>query len=146
MLNDDTPLNKQRRANLRTVLAEQGGPASFAKKLGQSGPSFLSQMVNGHRVISERTCRRIEREAGKPIYWMDQPHTGTGGVAPTQTVRVDPSFVGGAVKMVAEIQQELKTSLTPEKYADIVNLVYEHAQLTGKLDRDFSMRLVKLTM
>ena len=142
----DTPLNKQRRANLRTVLQEQGGPASFAKKLGQAGPSFLSQMVNGHRVITEKTCRRIEREAGKPEYWMDQAHTSTEGITPTQTVRVDPSFVGAAVKMVAEIQQELKISLSPEKYAEIVNLVYENAQLTGKLDPDYSMRLVKLAM
>lgn len=146
MVNDDTPLNKQRRANLRTVLREQGGPVNFAKKLGQAGPSFLSQMVNGHRVITEKTCRRIEREAGKPIYWMDQPHTSTESFAFRQTVQVDPSFVGGAVKMVAEIQQELKITLSPEKYADIVNMVYEHAQATGKLDRDFSMRLVKLAM
>lgn len=142
----DTPLNRQRRANLRIVLAEQGGPAFFAKRLGMSGPSFLSQMVNGHRVITEKTCRRIEKEAGKPIYWMDQPHNGTSDAMPTQTVRVDPSFVGGAVKMVAEIQQELKITLSPEKYADIVNMVYEHAQATGKLDRDFSMKLVKLAM
>lgn len=139
-------LNQQRRENLRQVLIEQGGPASFAKKLGQAGPSFLSQMVNGHRVITEKTSRRIEQLAGKPEYWMDQPHSSLDGMTPTATVRVDPSFVGAAVKMVAEIQQQLKISLSPEKYAEIVNLVYENAQRTGELDADFSMRLVKLTM
>lgn len=139
-------LNQQRRENLRQVLSEQGGPASFAKKLGQAGPSFLSQMVNGHRVITEKTSRRIEEVAGKPEYWMDQPHSSLEGMAPTSTVRVDPSFVGAAVKMVAEIQQELKVSLSPEKYAEIVNLVYENAQRTGEIDAAFSMRLVKLTM
>ena len=139
-------LNLQRRRNLRQILNEQGGPASFAKKLDLSGPSFLSQMVNGHRVITEKTSRRIEHAAGKPEYWMDHAHSSVEGVAPTASVHVDPSFVGAAVKMVAEIQHELKVALTPEKYAEIVNLVYENAQRTGKLDRDFSMRLVKLTM
>lgn len=139
-------LNQQRRENLRQILIEQKGPASFAKKLGQAGPSFLSQMVNGHRVISEKTSRRIEEAAGKPEYWMDHAHSSVEGVGPAATVHVDPSFVGGAVKMVAEIQQELDVSLSPEKYAEIVNLVYENAQRSGKLDRDFSMRLVKLTM
>ncbi len=139
-------LSQQRRTNLKQILIEQGGPASFAKKLDLSGPSFLSQMVNGHRVITEKTSRRIELAAGKPEYWMDHAHSSVEGVGPTASVQVDPSFVGAAVKMVAEIQQELKTALTPEKYAEIVNLVYENAQRTGKLDRDFSMRLVKLTM
>lgn len=139
-------LNEQRRANLRQVLIEQDGPASFAKKLGLSGPSFLSQMVNGHRVITEKTSRRIEKAAGKPEYWMDHAHSSVEGMGPASTVHVDPSFVGGAVQMVAEIQQELNATLSPEKYANIVNLVYENAQRTGKLDRDFSMRLVKLTM
>lgn len=139
-------LNQQRRENLRQVLIEQGGPASFAKKLGQAGPSFLSQMVNGHRVITEKTSRRIEQLAGKPEYWMDQPHNSLEGMTPTMSVRVDPSFVGAAVQMVAEIQQELKISLSPEKYGEIVNLVYENAQRTGSVDPDFSMRLVKLTM
>lgn len=139
-------LSQQRRTNLKQILTEQGGSASFAKKLDLSGPSFLSQMVNGHRVITEKTSRRIEQAAGKPEYWMDHAHSSVEGLAPTASVHVDPSFVGGAVKMVAEIQQELKVALTPEKYAEIVNLVYENAQRTGKLDRDFSMRLVKLTM
>lgn len=139
-------LNQQRRANLKQILREQGGPASFAKALGQAGPSFLSQMVNGHRVISEKTSRRIEEAAGKPQYWMDHAHSSVDGMGPAASVQVDPSFVGGAVKMVAEIQQELDATLSPGKYAEIVNLVYENAQRTGKLDRDFSMRLVKLTM
>lgn len=139
-------LNQQRRTNLKQILVEQGGPASFAKKLGQAGPSFLSQMVNGHRVISEKTSRRIEEAAGKPEYWMDHAHSSVDGMGPAASVQVDPSFVGGAVKMVAEIQQELDATLSPGKYAEIVNLVYENAQRTGKLDRDFSMRLVKLTM
>lgn len=139
-------LHQQRRDNLRQVLNQQGGPASLAKKLGLAGPSFLSQMANGHRAITEKTSRRIEKAAGKPEYWMDQPHSSLEGMTPTLTVRVDPSFVGAAVKMVAEIQQQLETSLSPEKYAEIVNLVYENAQRSGEVDADFAMRLVKLTM
>ncbi|WP_238878649.1 hypothetical protein [Achromobacter xylosoxidans] len=145
-MNQESALTKQRRQNLRTVLEEQGGPASFAKKLGQSGPSFLSQMANGHRTISEKTSRRIEQAAGKPEYWMDQPHTSVGGIAPQASVHTDPSFVGGAVKAVAEIQQSLGVSLSPDKFGEIVNLVYEHAQRVGSIDHEFAARLLKLTM
>lgn len=139
-------LKLQRKQNLANILREQGGATSFAIKLGLEGPSFLSQMVNGHRVITEKTARRIEAAADKPEYWMDHAHSATEGMGPAATVQVDPSFVAAAVKMVAEIQQEFKIALDPEKYGEIVNLVYEHAQRTGKIDRDFSMRLVKLTM
>lgn len=145
-MNQESALTKQRRQNLRIVLEEQGGPASFAKKLGQSGPSFLSQMANGHRAISEKTSRRIEQAAGKPEYWMDQPHSSVGGVAPQATVHTDPSFVGGAVKVVAEIQQSLGVSLSPDKFGEVVNLVYEHAQRVGSIDREYASRLLKLTM
>lgn len=145
-MNQESALTKQRRQNLRTVLEEQGGPASFAKKLGQSGPSFLSQMANGHRAITEKTSRRIEQAAGKPEYWMDQPHSSTQGMAPHATVHTDPSFVGAAVKMVAEIQQSLGVSLSPDKYGELVNLVYEHAQRSGAIDREYATRLLKLTL
>lgn len=134
----------QRRHNLKRIIADMGGsPSSLAKLLDLAGPSFISQMTGGSRGISDKMSRRIESATGKPVYWMDMDHSSD---APARKVSVDPSFVGGAAAAVAGIQQQLKVDIGPEKYAEIVNLVYEHAQKFGSVDADYALRLVKLTM
>lgn len=137
-------LQAQRRQNLKQVVHEMGdSPTTLANAMGLSGPSFISQMTGGSRTISDKSSRRIEQAAGKPDYWLDQPHTGEN---PTRNVNTDPSFVNGAVQAVVAVQQQLKAQISAEKYAEIVELVYTLAQKEGTVNHDYARRLVKLTM
>lgn len=146
---------EQRRKNLKLIVAENGGsPSTVAAAIGLSGPSFISQMTSGKRNISENTARKLEAAYHKPAYWMDQPHSSTTSFQShdphagdgARVVNVDPSFIGASVQAVVEIQQELNAQISPEKYADIVDLVYRHSQAQGVIDRDFARRLIKLTL
>ena len=49
--------------NLKLLVRQWGGPASLAKKLKLSGPSYLSQLLSGHRPITEKTARKFETVA-----------------------------------------------------------------------------------
>ncbi|OZI23732.1 hypothetical protein CAL26_09890 [Bordetella genomosp. 9] len=136
-------IQAQRRANLKSLVTQRGDLASLAKAMGLAASSYLSQMAGGHRTISDDTARAIERAAGKPVRWLDEDHTAR---KPARQVANDTSFVQGAVQAVVAAQQELNASITPEKYAEIVQLVYELAQLEEAISPDYAKRLVKLTM
>lgn len=137
-------LQAQRRANLRRIVDDMGGsPSSLAKLMSLSGPSFISQLLSGNRSISDKTARRIEDVTSRPMYWMDHDHTSD---SPARVVDTDPSYIGAAVKAVVQTQQKLNTQITPDKYAEIVDLVYIRAQELGVIDQAYAERLVKLTM
>ncbi len=71
-----------RRENLARLVAEAGGVARLAERLGRS-PSQISQWLNASldsktkkpRTISGRSARLIEARVGKAKGWMDQDHT-----------------------------------------------------------------------
>ena len=50
-----------RRAKLKLLTGSQT-PTALAKLLGYSGPSYISQMIGGHRPITEKTARRTSGE------------------------------------------------------------------------------------
>jgi DNA-binding transcriptional regulator YdaS (Cro superfamily) len=53
-------MQEVRRASLKVLIAQWGGPTSLAKKLGLSGPSYLSQLLSGLRPITEKCARKTE--------------------------------------------------------------------------------------
>lgn len=61
-----------RRKNLRRLLSRNfdGKQSVMAECLGMS-PSFLSQLINGHRGIGEKTARKIEAACLSGPYSMD---------------------------------------------------------------------------
>ena len=61
-----------RRLRLLLLIGEFGTQKALGKRLGSwSGCSYLSQLVNGHRNIGEKTARKIERVLGLHPGWMD---------------------------------------------------------------------------
>lgn len=55
-----------RRARLKSLIAERGGPNAIAHELGYKNASFLSQMCcpNPIREVTEKTARSFERKLG----------------------------------------------------------------------------------
>lgn len=76
-------IDEIRRANLRRIEAEFGGPAGAAARLNMSTSQFVN-LRNGARDsktgkprgMRKETARRIEEAAGKPEGWLDIPPDG----------------------------------------------------------------------
>jgi hypothetical protein len=127
-----------RRDNLRRICGEWGGPTSLAKKLGHSNGSYLAQLIgpNPSREISEKVAREIEGKLTLPTGWLDQSQEGLPAV--------DDEALAGCVRAVAAALDDLKKRPSPSAFADVVQLVYEHRRLTGRLDEAYITRIVRL--
>jgi len=130
---------EQRRANLRTLAVQWGGPTSLARKLGHANGSYLAQLIgpNPSRELSEKTAREIEQALGLPVAWMDTEHPETGQ-------RIDDAELAECVRAVASALRDAGLRPDPEKYATLVQLAFEHARLTGRLNESHIKRLLSL--
>lgn len=72
--------NQMRVERLRTLVVADGGPAEFARKRSQPNadkpidPTYVSQILNGHRAFGEKAAANMERRAGiTPSGYFDLP-------------------------------------------------------------------------
>lgn len=84
-----------RKANLRLLMEDAGGPNNLAKRLSLSNPSFLSHLAGPRptRTITEKTARKIEVTMGLTENWLDSP-VGS---------RITYASIKPKLQMVAEI-------------------------------------------
>ena len=133
-----------RRENLRKLMTERGGPLVLAKRLGYRNSPFLIPLAgpNPTREISERTARAIEQALDLPELWLDEPHDGP---AERKSADVNTETVASAIRICAEVCEELGVALKPVKFADLVTLAYSDAASSGAPVRvDFVRKLVQL--
>lgn len=128
-----------RRANLKALIAQWGGPTSLAKKLGFSGPSYLSQMVSGLRPITEKCAHKTEAALELPHGWMSSAHDEK-----PQPARVDNQKMADVIKLIGASLEEAGINISPSKFADLVVMVYEKALQSGEPDEAFIKQLIKL--
>lgn len=128
-----------RRENVRQLMKTWGGPTSLAKKLGHANGSYLAQIAGPHprRDISERVARDIESRLGLAAMWLDQHHEAAGH-------RLNDQALADCVRAVATVLRDAGLRPDPEAYATIVQLVYDHTKLTGRLDETFITKLTEL--
>ena len=129
-----------RRANLKVLIAQWGGPTSLAKKLGLSGPSYLSQLLSGLRPITEKCARKYESALDLPPAWMDEEHDESKA----KPAAVDSRLVTTVIKMVGAALEEAKAQVAPTKFSDLVAMAYEEALRYGQPSEEFIKRLIKL--
>lgn len=60
-----------RRDNLKRLIKEQGSIRAFADATGLNA-AFVSQMVNGHRNVGDKTARKIEMALDLFLYSLDE--------------------------------------------------------------------------
>jgi len=63
--------------NLRRLVDEAGSAGALARGAGSSA-AYFSQLRSGHRRMGDALAARLERAAGKPRGWMDEPHRDGG--------------------------------------------------------------------
>lgn len=129
--------------NLKQLIRQHDGPTNLAKKIGMRGPSYVSQMAMGHRPVSERMARMMEEVLDLPTGWFDAQHSFD---FETRLPALDTSLLTTVVIAVTAVFTENKIRLKPEKFADVVALVYEASQETKNVDIGYVQRLVKLVI
>ena len=85
---------------LRAFVHSIGGPAAFARKFNGVDPTYISQLLNGHRGFGEKAARKLERQTGKPEFYFDRLDDGHIDTRPNVISRpdgyvVDPISLGG---------------------------------------------------
>lgn len=132
-------IQETRRKNLAVLTEQWGGPSGLAKKLKLSGPSYISQILGGHRPITEKTARKYEAELELPPGWLDEERSGRPKPAP-----VDDKLFRRVIAVTDAMLREEGVELSRVKFGDLIIMVYEEHQRTGAVDEDFIRRLIKL--
>jgi hypothetical protein len=128
-----------RRVNLRALIGQWGGPTSLSRKLGHSNGSYIAQIAgpNPSREISEKVAREIESKLGLPVAWMDQDHPAGGQ-------QLNDQALTEVVKAVATVLRDAGLRPDPETYGTLVQLAYDRAKLTGRIDEHYIQKLTTL--
>lgn len=136
-------VHKVRRANLRSLIEKWGGPTTLAKRLGHASGSYLAQLAgpNPSREVNEKVARSIEQSLDLPLGWLDQPHNGDRAAGRKRDV--DVTVVSRVIELASAALG--KHQVPASTLAELVALVYEHAQEHGAIDERYLQRLVNLT-
>lgn len=74
-------------ANLKRLVAAAGGTASFVRLHPGVDPTYVSQLINGHRSFGERSARNMEIKIGLDRGSLDiSPDVSSGGEWPFKTI------------------------------------------------------------
>lgn len=133
-------MQRARRDNLSKLIDKWHGTTPLAKHLGLSGPSYLSQLAGGTRPFSEKTARKFEEKLGLPLGALDAMEG-----APAAFAGTDHSLIAASVRAVGEELGRHKITLSSQKFAELVAVVYEHAvSANGKIDSVYISKVIKL--
>lgn len=116
--------------NLRSLIADAGGPAAFARLTGEPGKGGYSKgyinILAGPtptRNINEKTARGIESKIGKPKGWLDVEHADVTGV--------DADLLSTVMAQSRDRMKKARIVLSSMQFAILALLTYEHCQLKG---------------
>ena len=127
-----------RRDNLRELSRTWGGPTSLSRKLGHANGSYLAQLIGPHptRHVSEKVARDIEKTLGLPVGWLDSERP-VGG-------QPNDDQLAECVRAVASCLRDAGLRPPPETYSQLVALVYDRLRLTGRVDEQFTQKLITI--
>lgn len=119
-------VSEVRLINVRALIEKSGGQAQFAEKIGRDA-SYVSQIAgkNPRKPIGDKIARHIERAFNLQRGWLDS-------LRDKSTIQQINHVTLEAV--IAEIETVIASknvTLSPDKYAKLVALVYRDA-LEGK--------------
>lgn len=159
-----------RRENLSRLLQQPGAKTQLAARLGAS-QSHITHLLKppsaaSARAIREETARQIEEIMGLAMGQLDKPVRDSGsdftvldpvhGLMHMDVKRSsvrnqithgsppDPALLEEAFKIVLDALLSQRVQVPSEKAAKMARLVYEQAQVTGKVDPSLVLTLINL--
>lgn len=130
-----------RRAKMRRVVDELGGPTGVAKRLKLSGPSWLSQLISGHRPFTEKTARKFERTLGLSSGFLD---TEAAQQSLPVIVNREVPQISESLEVVKSLLTRRNQTLTNAKFGAVVQIVFTQAMTTGKADANLAEQILDL--
>lgn len=82
---------RKRTEKLRALVTKAGGIAAFTRQHNGIDPTYISQLLNGHRSFGERAARNMEAKIGVKPGWFDIEHHAN----------VEPVSIPGMVPVVS---------------------------------------------
>lgn len=124
-------LKQTRLDNGRKAIKKFGGVASVSRKMGHKNASYLVQIFgpNPTRAPSEKTCRNIESALDLTEGYLDRETFDNVASSPgAMTV----SKLARAISLVNDIAKEEGVTLSTERLAILVGLVFEGEHLSSE--------------
>jgi len=112
-------INEIRLKNLAKWANEEDSHAAFCKK-AKIRPAYLSQLLNGHRNIGEKTARSIELETRKRKGSMDIPSE-----MPINHNGINSQVLKKAIQLVDLVIQSRGFTVGDDEKANIIAIIYE---------------------
>lgn len=132
-----------RRKNLHQLIQKYEGAARLARRLGHKGNSYLSQLSTGHRPVTERTARDIEKQLNLPNLWFDATAGGNAKAlepVPQPPVEMD-KFIDAITAVLAQLEKDGR--MIPAKdAAEAIVFIYQESLKNNKVDPARVIRLV----
>lgn len=138
-MNDLKDVFEVRRRNLQRLVTQHGGISTLAKLMGYTGPSYISQMMRGHRSMTERAASMLETKLGLPSGWMEREHSASERVAPEAL-----GDAGLAAIALYGAMEDTGYHLSSEKFAEVLGLVQRDLKSHGYVDSEHITVLLKL--
>lgn len=160
-----------RRARLRALVEQKGGPSAVARLMGRHSGAYITQMCGPHptRPVSDTTARTIEELFDLPRGWLDAADASTtlppagspvyalapASVRETGDFPVSPANAGVSGPLSQDLVREVtrrvlryceanNARIPADKLADVVTVVYADASRNGAVQDALVTTLVNL--
>lgn len=133
--------NNHRVARLRALVTEDGGPAEFARRRSiptadkPIDPTYVSQVLNGHRAFGEKAAQNMEKRAGLIPGYFDmatEAHSTTAVYAVTKTAHNVVRY--SKTEDIEDAVKDLE-SLPPEEFREARLFIKRLKQLARTKER-----------
>lgn len=114
---------------LRNLVAADGGPAEFARKRSLRNadkpidPTYVSQILNGHRSFGEKAAENMISRAGLPVGFFDVPE---------QDLLTADHIRPYAESISPKLQALIDQLLAQQDNTDLIELVEHVLRVVGK--------------
>lgn len=92
-------IRKLRIDNLRALVEKEGSIAAFSRKYDKVDPTYISQLLNGHRSFGEKAARNMENRIGLPVGYLD-----VGAADQLERNVVDGPVMSARVPLISWVQ------------------------------------------
>jgi transcriptional regulator with XRE-family HTH domain len=123
-------LSQVRLRNLKAV-CDQRSVTGVARALGFTNNSYVSQILHGRRAITEKFCRKAEKQLGLSAGWLDRDRPLPGG-----QIELDAVLLNACQLVLGKVQGSEK--LTDMQKSRILAMMYS----SGSADHALAVQLV----
>lgn len=110
------PIRQTRVRVLRKAVEDLGGAAAFSRAHPGVDPTYISQLLNGHRAFGEKAARRMETLCSWPAGFLDGGYTNQLQSSPNHNTKALEDF-----QAAMNVGDELERNILLSTISTIIN-------------------------